>query len=114
MPFALRPDSVDSLSIANLEYSYHKKPNRVNIDFFAANYYDAVMIFAELLKRVEAKKGKPMNGAELEKAIWENPSSKTVYGGDLRLKKDGSVAKQMVIFKIVDAKLTVAEKVAGE
>jgi len=27
------PNSVYCLSIANLEYSYHKKPNRVNINF---------------------------------------------------------------------------------
>ena len=84
------------------------------VDFFAANYYDAVMIFGELLKRVKAKKGNPMNGAELEKTIWDNPSFKSVYGGELKLKKDGSVAKQMVIFQIVNGKATIAEKVAGE
>ena len=84
------------------------------VDFFAANYYDAVMIFAELMKRVGAKGGNPMNGTQLEKAIWDNPSFKSVYGGELKLKKDGSVAKQMVIFEIVDGKQTVAQKVSGE
>jgi hypothetical protein len=72
------------------------------------------MIFAELIKRVGAKGGNPMNGAQLEKAIWDNPSFKSVYGGELKLKKDGSVVKQMVIFEIVDGKQIVAQKIAGE
>ena len=84
------------------------------VDFFAANYYDGVMIFAELIKRVSAKGGDPMNGELLEKAIWENPAFKSVYGGELVLKKDGSVAKQMVIFEIVNGKQTIAKKIAGK
>jgi len=82
-------------------------------DFFSANYYDAVhQILPELIRRVVSKKGNPLNGGELEQAIWENPSFKTVYGGQMRLLKDGSVSKPMVIQKIVNGKLTVAEKMA--
>jgi len=84
-------------------------------EFFAANYYDAVHnILAELVRRVTAKGGNPLNGAELEKEIWTNPVFKTVYGGEMRLLKDGSVSKTMVILKLVDGKLTVAEKISEE
>ena len=84
-------------------------------EFFAANYYDAVHnILAELVSRVAAKGGNPLNGAELEQAIWTNPVFKTVYGGQMRLLKDGSVFKTMVILKLVDGKLTVAEKISEE
>jgi branched-chain amino acid transport system substrate-binding protein len=84
-------------------------------DFFSANYYDAIYnITGELIRRVVAKKGNPLNGAELEQAIWTNPAIKTVYGGEMRLKRDGSVSKPMVIFKIVNGKFTIAEKVAAE
>lgn len=80
------------------------------VDFFAANYYDGIMIFAELIKRVTAKGGNPMDGGQLESAIWDDPSFKSVFGGKIILKKDGSVAKQMVIFKVVDGKQQIAKK----
>jgi ABC-type branched-subunit amino acid transport system substrate-binding protein len=84
------------------------------VDFFAANYYDAVMIIAELANRVIKQNGNPLDGAQLEKAIWSNPSFQSVYGGELRLNKDGSVSKQMVIFEIVDGEQTIAKKVVSE
>jgi branched-chain amino acid transport system substrate-binding protein len=84
------------------------------VDFFAANYYDGVMIIAELANRVIKQNGNPLDGAQLEKAIWENPHFKSVYGGELRLNKDGSVSKQMVIFEIVDGEQTIAKKVVSD
>ena len=84
------------------------------VDFFAANYYDAVMIITELIKRVKAKGGDPMDGGQLEEAIWDNPSFKSVFGGNLLLNKDGSVTKQMVIFRVVDGKQEIAKKMSGE
>jgi branched-chain amino acid transport system substrate-binding protein len=82
-------------------------------EFFSANYYDAVYhILPELIRRVVSKGKNPLDGAELEQAIWTNPSFKTVYGGQMRLLKDGSVSKPMVMLKIVNGKLTVAEKIA--
>ncbi len=84
-------------------------------DFFAANYYDAVYnILTELVKRVVKKGGDPLNGANLEEAIWTNPSFKTIYGGTMQLKRDGSVIKVMGILKVVKGELTVVEKVTGE
>ncbi len=82
-------------------------------DFFAANYYDAVYhILPELIKRVVKKGGNPLNGAELEQAIWTNPAFKSVYGGEMRLLKDGSVTKPMVLLKVVNGKFTIAEKIS--
>jgi branched-chain amino acid transport system substrate-binding protein len=80
-------------------------------DFYSANYYDAVYnIIAELVRRVVAKHGNPLDGAQLESAIWDNPSFDTVYGGKTILNRDGTVTKQMVLFKIVNGKLTFVEK----
>ena len=70
------------------------------------------MIFAELIKRVAAKGGNPMEGGQLEAAIWDDPTFKSVFGGKITLKKDGSVAKQMVIFKVVDGEQKIAKKVS--
>jgi branched-chain amino acid transport system substrate-binding protein len=84
-------------------------------DFYSANYYDAVKsIFAELIRRVAKKGGNPMNGGELEEAIWTNPKFDTVYGGKMVLKKDGSVDKPMVICKIVKGVLTPVKQVTAE
>jgi branched-chain amino acid transport system substrate-binding protein len=84
-------------------------------EFFSANYFDAVYnIIPELIRRVVKNGGNPLRGEELEKAIWIDPSFKTVYGGELRIQKDGSVEKPMVIFKIMDGKMTVVEKIVGQ
>jgi branched-chain amino acid transport system substrate-binding protein len=83
-------------------------------DFYSANYYDAVKhIFAELIKRVVKKGGNPLNGGELEEAIWLDPKFDSVYGGKMTLKRDGSVDKPMVIFKVVKGKLTFVKQVTA-
>jgi len=83
-------------------------------DFYSANYYDAVKnIFAELIRRVVRKGGNPLNGGELEEAIWLDPTFDSVYGGKMTLKRDGSVEKPMVIFKVVKGKLTLLKQVGA-
>ncbi len=83
-------------------------------DFYSANYYDAVrFIFADLIGRVSKKGGNPMNGGELEQAIWADPKFDSVYGGKMVLKKDGSVDKPMVIGKIVKGVLTPIKQVSA-
>ena len=58
------------------------------VDFFAANYYDGVMIFAELIKRVSAKGKDPMDGEQLENAIWVKTRPLRAYtAGNWFLKK---------------------------
>ncbi len=83
-------------------------------DFYSANYYDAVrFIFAELINRVAKKGGNPLNGGELEEAIWQDPKFDSVYGGKMILKRDGSVDKPMVIFKVIKGKLTLVKQVTA-
>jgi branched-chain amino acid transport system substrate-binding protein len=82
-------------------------------DFYSANYYDAVKhIIPELIRRVVKKGGNPLNGGELEEAIWFNPTFESVYGGKMTLKRDGTVDKPAVIFKVVKGKLTQIKQVS--
>jgi branched-chain amino acid transport system substrate-binding protein len=84
-------------------------------DFYAANYYDAVhFIIPELMRRVVKQGGNPMDGEQLEKAIWTNPTFQTVYGGTLKLNKDGSVNKPVVVFKLEQGKLKPVERFEAE
>ena len=94
--------------------AYEKKWNE-KADFYSANYYDAVSyILPELMKRVAKKGGNPLDGDQLEKAIWSNPTFETVYGGSMKLNPDGTVNKPLVIFKIVGGQLKIVEKVKAE
>jgi branched-chain amino acid transport system substrate-binding protein len=83
-------------------------------DFYSANQYDGVHIHAELIKRVVAKGGNPLDGAQLESAIWDNPRFDTVYGGKLEFLKNGTVKKAVVISKIEGGKSNVLERVVQE
>ena len=56
-----------------------------------------------------------MDGKAPENAIWENPSFPTVFGGALTLHKDGTVNKQLALYRIEDGKLTFLKNTkAGE
>jgi branched-chain amino acid transport system substrate-binding protein len=82
-------------------------------DFYSANYYDAVKhVIPELIRRVVKKGGNPLNGGELEEAIWLNPTFESVYGGRMTLKRDGTVDKPAVIFKVVKGKLIQIKQVS--
>ena len=106
-------DSTDPLT-ANFVKAYQEKWKET-ADFYAANYYDAVFNIAPaLIKRVVSKGGNPLDGGELEKAIWQDPNFKTVYGGTMKLNKDGSVVKPLVVFKIEGGELKIYKKIAGE
>jgi branched-chain amino acid transport system substrate-binding protein len=83
-------------------------------EFFAANFYDAVKhVLPELIKRVVKKGGNPLNGEDLEKAIWLDPTFESVYGGKLTFNQNGTVDKPMIIFEVVDGKLKQARKVSA-
>lgn len=82
-------------------------------DNYSANYYDAVYnVIPELIRRVMKKDGNPLSGEELEKAIWLNPSFNSVFGGKMTIKRNGTVKKPIVIFKITNGKMNMIEKVA--
>ena len=84
---------------------YKEKP-----DFYAANYYELTYILKELVARVAKKGGDPMSGAALEKAIWDNPRFKSIYGGYIEFRKDGTCQKPVVLFTIKDGKPVIAKK----
>ena len=49
--------------------------------FYEPNYYEGTFAMLELARRVAAKGGDINNGTQLQDAIAENPSFKSVYGG---------------------------------
>lgn len=104
------PDSKDPMTrkfVADYTKEWKEKP-----DFYAANYYDAVYnILPELMRRVIAKRGNPLDGNALKNAIWENPNFNTVFGGKLTLHKDGTVDKQLAIYRIEKGKLAFLKNV---
>ena len=105
--------STDTLT-AEFVKAYEEKWKE-EADFYSANYYDAVYNIApELIRRVVKKGGDPMDGAQLEEAIWENPTFKTVYGGSMKLNKDGSVDKPLVVFRIEGDQLVIHKTIAAE
>jgi len=57
-----------------------------------------------------AKGGDPYDGSQLEKAIWDNPKFKSIYGGYIKFKKDGTCEKPVVLFEIQDGKPMIIKK----
>jgi branched-chain amino acid transport system substrate-binding protein len=77
-----------------------KKKYNADPDFYAANYYELTYILKELVSRVVAKGGDPFDGGQLEKAIWDNPTFKSIYGGFIKFNKNGTCEKPVVLFEI--------------
>lgn len=71
-------------------------------DFYAANYYEAVYVIAELLRRTEARGADATKGAELTASLLENPEFDSVYGGKMRFKENGVAMKRVAILKVLD------------
>jgi len=80
--------------------SSFKKKYDVDPDFYAANYYELTYILKDLVSRVVAKGGNPLDGSQLEKAIWDDPKFKSIYGGYVKFKKNGTCEKPVVLFEI--------------
>jgi branched-chain amino acid transport system substrate-binding protein len=85
--------------VSTFEEKYDAEP-----DFYAANYYELTYILEELVSRVAAKGGDPLDGAQLQKAIWDNPRFKSIYGGYITLRENGTCEKPVVLFEIQDGK----------
>ena len=80
-------------------YNDYSKKYGAAPDFYAANYYEAIYVIAELIKRVEATKGDNWTGADLTKALWDKNSFKSVYGGDMSFKPNGVVTKRVALLR---------------
>ncbi|MEJ2166542.1 MAG: ABC transporter substrate-binding protein [Desulfobacterales bacterium] len=79
-------------------------------DFYAANYYELTYILKDLVSRVVAKGGDPYDGSQLEDAIWDDPRFKSIYGGYIRFKKNGTCEKPVVLFEIQNGKPVIIKK----
>jgi branched-chain amino acid transport system substrate-binding protein len=77
------------------EKRYAAKP-----EFYAANYYEAVYVVAELLKRARSQGGDYVNGEALKKALYANPKFDSVYGGQMVFQPNGVAFKRVGLFKV--------------
>ena len=87
-----------------------KQKYNEDADFYAANYYELTYILKDLVGRVVAKGGDPYDGSQLEKAIWDDPRFKSIYGGYIKFKKDGTCEKPVVLFEIQGGKPVIIKK----
>jgi branched-chain amino acid transport system substrate-binding protein len=60
--------------------AFRQKYNQ-NPDFYAANFYEKVFIVWELVRRVLSR-NQPITGENLQNALKQNPTFKSLYGGD--------------------------------
>src|SRR3546814_13348647 len=95
-------------------YEEYKKRHGEEPDFYAANYYEAVHVIAELIRRAKAKGGDSWNGARLTEALWEDPSFASVYGGKMRFQKNGVALKRVAILEVVDGTRSDERRVGNE
>jgi len=94
--------------VSTFEAKFNVKP-----DFYAANYYELTYILKDLVSRVVARGGNPFDGSQLEKAIWYNPKFRSIYGGYIKFKKNGTCEKPVVLFEIRNGKPVVIKKRRG-
>lgn len=73
-------------------------------EFYAANYYEAVYVTAEAIRRARAKGGDYWNGAKLAAAIRVNPTFDSVYGGNMTFQDNGVAQKKVALFRVMDGK----------
>jgi ABC-type branched-subunit amino acid transport system substrate-binding protein len=65
------------LFVREFEAEYGEAP-----DFYAANFYENVLVMWEVIRRVLATGGDINDGAQLDAALQENLTVVSVYGGD--------------------------------
>lgn len=71
-------------------------------EFYAANYYEAVYVIAEAIRRARAKGGDYYHGDKLAEEIKANPSFDSVYGGKMLFQANGVAIKRVALFNIKD------------
>lgn len=68
--------------------------------FYAANYYEGVYVIAEAIRRARAEGGDYWEGARLASAIRENPTFKSIYGGEMTFQENGVAQKRVALFRV--------------
>jgi branched-chain amino acid transport system substrate-binding protein len=76
-------------------------------DIYGANYYEMLFIWWELVKRVIAAGGDPADTGQLQKALVDNPTFTSLYGGDASKSgtmtfdtKTHTISKPMVVMQL--------------
>ena len=69
-------------------------------DFYAANYYEAIHVIADLLKRNQDKGIKNPTGAQLMAELKANPTFDSIYGGKMTFQENGVAAKRVGLFEV--------------
>lgn len=75
-------------------------------EFYAANYYEAVYVVAEAIRRARAEGGDYWDGARLAEMIRANPVFDSVYGGEMTFQENGVAKKRVALFRIEDGAST--------
>jgi branched-chain amino acid transport system substrate-binding protein len=75
------PDTAPS-PLARLFVTDFKKKYGENPDFYAANFYENTLAMWQIISRVLAKGGNINSGDDLDKALQDNLTLFSVYGGD--------------------------------
>jgi branched-chain amino acid transport system substrate-binding protein len=66
----------------NVEYVRTHKAEYGDLpEYYGTNYYEQTFVIWELIRRVIASGGDPKSGADLQKALMEDPEFKSLYGG---------------------------------
>lgn len=82
-------------------YKAYKERYSQEPDFYAANYYEATHLIAELIRRSKAKGGDYWDGARLHEALVENPTFKSVYAPTMTFDLETGLAmKPVALFKV--------------
>jgi ABC-type branched-subunit amino acid transport system substrate-binding protein len=90
-----------------------RKAHGEDPEMFSANYYEDLFTIWDLMRRVAAKGGDPLDGKALQDELMANPVFKSVYGGDptavgtytLDLGNHNVAAKTIYLCTVEDAKI---------
>lgn len=91
-------------------------------EYYGSNYYEQAFVIWELIRRVKKKGGNPQSGTDLQAALKDNPTFKSVYGGDANTVgtmafdlNDHTISKPMGVFSVKSGvpQLLVAIKKVG-
>jgi branched-chain amino acid transport system substrate-binding protein len=85
----------------------HKSQYGEDAEYYGANYYEQVFVIWELMRRVIKNGGDPTNATQLQKALTDNPTFLSVYGGDANKAgtmtfdlNDHTISKPMGVFAV--------------
>ncbi|PYM61772.1 MAG: hypothetical protein DMD79_12015 [Candidatus Rokuibacteriota bacterium] len=99
--FVPEPDSAGSRFARAYETKHGHAPS-----LFAANAYEAVKTLAETA-RLSAEAGRPLTGGgRLRQALLARRTFPSVYGGELRVRDDGTIEHPLALFTVAQGKAT--------